>query len=170
LHDYRPSLHLTDDDRAAARALPSRCIALAPHIGQYSLPLAGDFWRRIKGWPCDHWIALADRLRGEGYYPITLAASGQPPIPGTTAAVGLPIRQVAGIIERASALVSVESGLWFIAAALDVPCVVVPWWLPRSVDWIGPTGVPHARIFRHRDSVDDVLTHVNGLVGYDPAS
>jgi hypothetical protein len=167
LTDFRPTLCLTDEDRVAALSMPERYVVLAPHIGRYTLPMAAAFWYKMKGWPSDRWVALAERLRTQGYPPVTLAASGQQPIPGTAPALGFPIRQVAGIVERASALVTVESGLWFVASALDTPFVVVPWWLPRSIDWPGPTAARYARIFRGRDSVDEVLTSVNGLIDDD---
>jgi hypothetical protein len=165
LEQLRPTLRLLDDDRAQARTLPDRYIVFAPHVGRYALPFAGRLWYRVKGWPDDHWITLGGELSRAGFEPFTLAADGQATVPGTTGLVGLPIRQVAGIIERASALVTVESGLWFVAAAVGVPFVIVPWWLPRSIDWPGPTGVPHARVYRKADSVAEVAAHIHGLIG-----
>ena len=167
MDDFRPILHLSDADRAVARDLPSRYVIMAPHVGHYSIPLMGWAWSHIKGWPTGRWVGLAAQLREQGYEPLTLGAAGQEPIPGTRGLIGLPIRQVAGVIERASALVTVESGLWFIAAAVSTPFVIVRWWLPRSVDWPGPTGVPHARIYRGQDSVAEVLGRLNGLVAHD---
>jgi hypothetical protein len=43
LSDFRPRLTLTEEDRAFARTLPARYIALAPHVGQYALPFASAF-------------------------------------------------------------------------------------------------------------------------------
>ena len=166
LRDGRPRLHLTENDRAVARELPRPYILFAPHVGEYSLPLVGTFWRRLKGWPMERWIALAEQLRADGYETITLAARGQSPVPGTEGLIGLPIRQVAGAIESAAALVTVESGLWFIAAALHVPFLIVRWWLPRAVDWPRAMGAPNVRIFRDCDSVSHVLGRLNGLMDH----
>jgi hypothetical protein len=169
LYQLRPTLRLTDDDRTLSQSLPERYVVFAPHIGRYSVPLAGAMWRRVKGWPATNWVALAGEMRRAGFEPFTLGAAGQESVPGTTALLGLPIRQVAGVVERASAMVTVESGLWFVAAALGVPFVIVPWWLPRSIDWPGPIGVPHARVFRNADSVAEVAGHVRGLMTYHAA-
>jgi ADP-heptose:LPS heptosyltransferase len=98
-----------------------------PHL------VLGWFWRRVKGWDDVHWVAPADGLRAQGYEPVTLAAAGQAPIRGTRALTELPIRQVVSVIEQAAALITVESGLWFVAAALGTPIIIVPrWLLPQS--------------------------------------
>jgi ADP-heptose:LPS heptosyltransferase len=108
-------------------------------------------------------------LRAAGYEPITLAAAGQAPIPGTRPVVGLPIRQVAGVIERAAALITGESGLWFIAAARRTPFVIVPWWLPRGVDWAAPMRTPHRLIFRQDAAVNTVFAGFREVVDHDRA-
>lgn len=167
LRDYRPSLCLTDEDRAAARHLPAPYVVLAPHVGAYSLPLVGLLWKRIKGWEPERWIELADRLRREGYAPVTMGAPGQEPIPGTNPVIGLSIRQAAGVIERATALVTVESGLWFVAAALGTPFIITPWWLPRSIDWAAPMQVPHRLVYRDEASVEHVHTLVRTVERHD---
>jgi hypothetical protein len=157
LREHRPVLQLTVDDRVLARELPRPYVLLAPHIGRYKLPLANAFWNRLKAWPWERWVELADRLRQAGYQPVTVGSSGQSPIPGTRAMIDYDILQVAGAIEGATALVTVESGLWFIAAALKTPLLIAPWWLPRSVDWVAPMGVPYRLVYRGQDSVDEVL-------------
>jgi hypothetical protein len=194
LHQFRPVLRLVEEDRAAARTVPSGYLAaglggpaaglggsaagsgtppgivlLAPYTGQYTLPVMGTFWRKVKGWPSEHWVRLAQQLRTEGHEPVTLAASGQPPVPGTRGVIGLPIRQVAGVIERAAALITVESGLWFIAAALHTPFIIVPWWLPRTINWAEPMQVPHRLIYRDGDSVDEVLAQFRQLDAHETA-
>jgi hypothetical protein len=163
LRDYRPELRLVEEDRAVARRLPSPYVVLAPHVGTYTLSLLISFWRRVKGWPAERWSMLARQLRQEGYHVVTLAAAAQRPVPGTIGLIGLPIRQVAGVIERAAALVTVESGLWFVAAALETPVIITPWWLPRSVDWAAPMNIPHRLVYRGEDSVDEVLAHIRQM-------
>jgi hypothetical protein len=168
LQDVRPVLGVVEDDRATASTLLRPYVVLAPHIGRYRLPVLGRFWRRVKGWGDAHWVALADGLRTQGYEPITLAAAGQAPIRGTRALTGLPMRQVVGVIEQAAALISVESGLWFVAAALGTPIIIVPWWLPRSINWVVPMGVPHRLIYRDQASVHRVLSQFRDLVAQTP--
>jgi hypothetical protein len=158
-----PVLELGADDRSASTSLLRPYVVLAPHIGQYSLPLAGAVWRRIKGWPEARWARLARYLRTDGFEPVTLAAPGQTPIDGTHPLIGLPIRKAAGVIEGAAALITGESGLWFVAAATATPFVIVPWWLPRSVDWAAPTGVPYRLIYRDSASVSTVLENVRDI-------
>jgi ADP-heptose:LPS heptosyltransferase len=94
---------------------------------------------------------------------MTLGAAGQEAIPGTTPLTGHPIRQVAGVIERAAALVTVESGLWFIAAGLATPFVITPWWLPRTVDWAAPMQTPHRLIDRDDDAADAVVSYLREM-------
>jgi hypothetical protein len=169
LGDGRPVIGLREEDRELAGTLPTPCALLAPHIGQYSLSLTTAFWRRTKGWADARWAALADLLSGNGYQPITLAAQGQTAIPGTMPLIGHPIRQVAGVIEAATALITVESGLWFLAAALGTPFVIVPWWLPRAVNWPASMDVPHRLVYRERASVSEVWSQFSELVHGDAA-
>lgn len=160
----RPVLRLDARDRAEACRLRAPYALLAPHTGQYTLPLLERVWRGVKGWDEENWAAVADALKREGYEPVTLAAAGQAPIPGTRAAIGLPIRQVAGVIERASILISVESGLWYVAAALGRPFVIVPWWLPRRIDWTASLETPHRLMYRNEASVAHVLSQIRELL------
>jgi ADP-heptose:LPS heptosyltransferase len=173
LEETRPILCLTEDDRAAARALAhnaaSPVVALAPAVGRYTAPILGTAWRHLKAWGDERWRDLADALRADGYTPVTLGAVGQAAIRGTTPLIGLPIRKAAGVLEQAAALVTVESGLWYVAAALERPVVVVPWWLPRSVDWLAPMRVPYRLIPRDQASVDHVLAQIHEMVAHGPA-
>jgi hypothetical protein len=164
LDEVRPVLRLEDGDRVAARTLPRPYVVLAPHTGHMAIPVLDALWGRLKGWGDGRWRLLARGLRRAGYTPVTLAAAGEAAIPGTVPAIGLPIRQAAGIIEGAAALVTVESGLWYIAAAVGTPLVIVPWWLPRSVDWAAPMGVPYRLIRRDRASIGQVLAQVCALI------
>ncbi|HEX5504836.1 MAG TPA: hypothetical protein VFW96_19620 [Thermomicrobiales bacterium] len=167
LSAYRPVLGLCAADRATAAALPAPYVVLAPHIGRYRLPLASRAWRRVKGWDETNWVRLASLLRTAGYEPVTAAAADQAPIPGTRPLLGLPIRQVAGVIAGAAGLVGGESGLWFIAAARATPFVIVPWWLPRGVDWAAPMGVPHRLVARRDATVDAVFAACRELMSHD---
>src|SRR5947209_1095274 len=163
LADGRPVLELRDEDRVASRSLRRPYVVLAPHIGAYSVPLTGRIWRRLKAWPAPRWTRLAQQLRLDGFEPVTLAGPEQAPVPGTRPLIGLPIREAAGVIESAATLVSGESGLWFVAAALETPFVIVPWWLPRSVDWAAAMGTSYRLVYRDTASVSTVLEHVRDL-------
>jgi ADP-heptose:LPS heptosyltransferase len=81
--------------------------------------------------------------------------------------IGLPIRQAAAVIERAEALITVESGMWYVAAALHTPLLIVPWWLPRSVDWVAPMGVPYSLLPRSEASVEVVLSRLDLLLEHE---
>lgn len=163
LSDARPELRLQTEDRITGAMLDQPYVILAPHVGQFRLSVTSRLWSGIKGWPAEYWAALAVEMAASGYQPITLAASGQAPVPGTKSLLGLPIRQAAGVIERASVLVSGESGLWFVAAALHTPFLIVPWWLPDSITWPAAMNVPHRTLGRGEASLDRVLHEVLGL-------
>jgi hypothetical protein len=72
------------------------------------------------------------------------------------------------VTEQAAALITVESGLWFVAAALGRPIIIVPWWLPRSINWVAPMGVPHRLIYRDQASVHHVLSQFRDLAAHAP--
>lgn len=164
LTDYRPSLHLTAEDRRNGLDVEKPYVVLAPAVGSYSIPLMGRVWEKVKGWENQRWEALARGLEDSGFLVITMAAAGQKAVPGTLPVFGLPIRKAASVIEGAQALISVESGLWFVAAALRTPFLIVPWWLPDPVDWAGPMNVPHALIRPREGTADNVLSHALRLV------
>lgn len=165
LSDSRPVLCLREGDRREAARIAKPYVVLAPHVGQFWLPLAAHFWRWVKGWAPSHWRTLAAELRAHGFNLVTLAAAGQTPVPGTIPLLGLPIRQAAAVIEGASVLVSGESGLWFVAAALGTPFVIVPWWLPESIRWAEPMHIEHRLLRRREASVSAVLHAVLDVSG-----
>ncbi len=169
LHEVRPVLHLTDEDLSVARTLDAPYIVLAPHTGRYTLPILGTIWARVKGWGEARWARLAEALRKEGYTVITLGAAGEEPVRGTTGLSGLPIRQAAGVIAGAAALVTVESGLWFVAAAVRTPLLIVPWWLPRSLDWVAPMHTPYRLVYRDQATVRHVLAELRFLISQNGA-
>jgi hypothetical protein len=164
LPQVKPVIHLTGADREPARQLDRPFVALAPHTGNHTVRALNLPWKRLKGWRDDRWQALASHLRSQGYQPVTLGAPGEAPIPGTHPMIGLPIRQAAAVVERAHALITVESGLWYLAAALDTPLVIVPWWLPRSLDWVAPMGIPYRLVPRQRASVDQVVAGTTQVI------
>ncbi|HZT95581.1 MAG TPA: hypothetical protein VFB34_01965 [Chloroflexota bacterium] len=164
LEHFRPSIVLTHEDRGALTMPNSPYVVLAPHTGSFTLPGISRLWRRIKGWDMDNWRSLANGLRRVGVEPVTLGQAGQPVVPGSRAVVGLPIRQAAAVIESASALITGESGLWFVAAATRTPFVIVPWWLPASVDWAGPMEVPYRLVRRDEASPETVYRRLQEIL------
>lgn len=164
LTEPRPVLSLNREDRVHASNLRTPYVVLAPRIGSYAMPVIGHAWGRIKAWEEPKWEELASRLREHGFEPVTLAAADQRPIASTVPLLALGIRQAAGVIEGSQALITGESGLWFVAAALETPFVIVPWWLPGRVDWAAPMRVPYQLIRRADASVDRVFSALQELV------
>lgn len=162
---FRPEMRLVPEDREGLPDLPSPYVLLAPHTGSYSLPGFEYLWRRIKGWETDSWMALASLFEQQGYAVVTVGARDQAPIPGTIPLLGQPIRKAAAVIEAAAALVTGESGLWFVAAAMRTPFVIVPWWLPRSIDWPKPMGIPYRLVRRNEAIPARVFGIVQELLG-----
>ena len=163
MREFRPVLSLEAGDLGAADLLPRPYVLLAPHIGRYSLPLASRFWQHLKGWPWESWTELARRLTEAGYRPATLGAAGDCCIPGTHPLLGIPIISVAGVVDQAVGLITGESGLWFLAAALRSPFMIVPWWLPHPVNWPAAVGVPHQLIYRKEATVSHVFDRFTSL-------
>jgi hypothetical protein len=164
LSHYKPDIKLSQEDCDALPALPPRYILFAPHTGSYSLPAMAYLWRKIKGWDVQAWEALARLFEQEGYSVFTVGARNQSVIPGTRPLLGLPIRQAAALIDGATALVTGESGLWFVAAAVSTPFVIVPWWLPASIDWPAVMGVRYRRVSKKRASPARVHAVVQELL------
>jgi hypothetical protein len=125
--DDRPIINLHTGDRAVAAQIPRPYVVLAPYAGRFHNRLAQALWQALKAWPMDRWRRLATLLRAGGYTVVTLGAEGEEAIPDTVAVIGQPIARAAGVVEGATALITVESGLWYLACALDVPFVVVPY-------------------------------------------
>lgn len=148
-------------------------VVLTPGIGSYSVSLMGRIWREIKRWDNGHWSKLAELIGLAGYDVCTLGAAGQEPVPRTKPMMGMPIRKAAAVVDGAEGLVTGESGMWFVAAALQTPFVIVPWWLPRSVDWAAPMNVPHRLIRSRRATADEVFDGLMRLLrrhAQEPAS
>lgn len=163
LTEFRPRLKLVDEDRPEMIRLNEPYVVLAPRIGSYALPLTGRIWRTIKGWDDPKWEEIGRRLRRDGFETVTVTAGSQGPVAGTRHLSGLPIRQAAAAIAGAQALITGESGLWFVAAALGIPFIIVPWWLPSSMDWAAPMGVPYSLIPRRTATVDAVFAEFRKL-------
>jgi heptosyltransferase-2 len=86
-----------------------------------------------KRWPLENWIALGTLLRAEGYRIVVagsederelilLVADG---IEGSRTFIGLPIREIAALFRRSTAVISNDSGLMHLAAGLGKAVVAL---------------------------------------------
>jgi heptosyltransferase-2/heptosyltransferase-3 len=149
-------------------------------------------WRRLntddKWWPIERWAELLQRIHGDRPDAILLLRGSHEEVPmleeictatklTCVATAGTTLRQLYGLCEAASSMVSVDSGPGHAAAALGVPLVVLYGaepplhWLPRS-----PAGSPvvaagGAPVSLRADqvSVDTVFKAWRGIAGYKHA-
>jgi ADP-heptose:LPS heptosyltransferase len=125
-----PRFHVLDRDRAeadaAAGSLPAPLVALNPG--------ATDPRRR---WPPDRFAAVGDALAGAGAAVVVTGDAGDVPLAdGVVAAMRAPARSLAGLLslgglaallERATLLVSNDTGPLHLAAAVGTATVGVYW-------------------------------------------
>lgn len=137
-------------------------------------------WRRLqtddKWWPIERWAALLRRIHGDRPDAVLLLRGSQEEVPmlqeiqaatglATVATVGTSLRQLYGLCEAASSMISVDSGPGHAAAALSVPLVVLYgaepplYWLPRSPSGspVLPVGGAPASLRADHVSVDTVF-------------
>lgn len=147
--------------------LPEFGLAVAPSRSPW-LPGAGSApWvvllhatsRAEKSWPEAHWVELGQWLASQGCVAVLPWGSGAEHqaaeaiavrIPGACVAPRLDLREAAGVLVGARAVVGVDTGLTHLAAALGVPVVALfgatprwrfaPYWSPCAVS-LGDAGV-----------------------------
>ncbi len=156
-----PHLWLTAEDReAAARLLgDGPVLALGPAANWIG-----------KQWPAERFAELAERLTNEagplaGARIALFAAPGEreqlnPLYEGLAAerlidAVGLPLGQVAALIERTALFIGNDSGLMHVAAALKVPTLGL--FGPSQIDRYHPWGALTAAVRTPKSFEDHVL-------------
>jgi heptosyltransferase-2/heptosyltransferase-3 len=138
-------------------------------------------WRRLntddKWWPLERWAELLQRIHRERTDAVLLLRGSREEEPmlreiqaatrlASVATVGTTLRQLYALCERASSIVSVDSGPAHAAAALSVPLVVLYgaesplYWLPRSPSGSPVVGVGGPPVSRRVDelSVDQVYS------------
>lgn len=90
--------------------------------------------RDDKLWPEDHWIALGQELARRGLIPVLPAGNAveraraarlAAAVPGAVAAPPLSIRDLAGVIGRATIAIGVDTGLAHLATALRIPTIAL---------------------------------------------
>lgn len=143
--EHRTDRHEIDNFRALAALLGAEGNA-APHLvlpapageqdvpaGPFAVlhPYPGGSRARMKEWPLERWQETARALRHRGLEVIVsggpadmqraaaLAAACQDP--GTRSLAGLPLARTARLIQQAAVVVSVDTGVMHLAAALGSP-------------------------------------------------
>lgn len=136
LEDLPTRLYLSDDERRAARSVwsslnvaPRKAVVLHPHAGA-----------AVKCWPPASFISLGRRLAADGWAVVVLAGD-QPrlawqianAIPDACFLPKLALRVTAACLEEAALLVSGDSGLAHLAAAVGGRVVAIfgPTWSGR---------------------------------------
>lgn len=121
----RPVVVLRPQDHHAADVFIRRpYVVLSPT--SVANPVGTD-GRGAKSWPDDRWRGLARAMTAGGYDVLCVGSEHDTPLdcPGARMLYGLPIRVVAALLARAACLVTIENGLAHLAAALDVPTVLL---------------------------------------------
>ena len=139
-----PELWVTDEDRlACASLLKGHGVAEADRI----VCLQAGSAQPEKRWPSERFAVVAQRLAGAGVRVILIGTEGEralcgslaQAVPGAVSVAGetsLPV--LAALLERASLLITNDSGPMHMAAALGIP-LVVPFG-PETPDRFGPRG------------------------------
>jgi ADP-heptose:LPS heptosyltransferase len=148
-YEYLPGA----DERAWARALLRR--QGLDGRGPLVVLHPGANWAH-KRWPAERFGVLADRLSGSGAAvaisegpgdrPLTQAVLGKMARPPVVLA-GLDIRQLAACVEQVALLVSNDTGVLHLAAALGRPVVAL--YGPTSPALTGPLGDPQRTAVLH---------------------
>lgn len=142
-------------------------IVLARHTVSGKHALARE--AKTKRWAERRWLALAARIRRE--LGLTIVSIGTPAEARLDQSDvlnfhDLDIRQVAGLLAGADALVTVDNGILHLGLGLDVPLVhLQPNWLPQSWTASSPSdayrnlhvSLPRLGVARVFDSLNDIL-------------
>jgi ADP-heptose:LPS heptosyltransferase len=149
-------------------------------------------WRRLntddKWWPIERWAELLRRIHGNRPEAVLLLRGSREEVPmlqeiqaasnlTSVATLGTTLRQLYGLCEAASSMVSVDSGPGHAAAALSVPLVVLYgaepplYWLPRSPSGspVVPAGGAPVSLRADQVSVDVVFNAWRTVAGYKRA-
>jgi heptosyltransferase-2 len=145
-----PALVVTEGERAAIR----RRLGTSAR-DNYVVVVPGAAFGPAKSWPAERYAALCARLVRETC--VVLAGSRADravcervarEIPGVCSLAGeTSLGELFALVEGARALVANDSGAPHVAAALNVPCVVL--FGSTSPAWTAPAG-PRVRVLQHR--------------------
>lgn len=151
----RPVLRLTDSERAEVGPI----IPLSPYIVVCPHSVSSTVETKNRGgnklWGDDKWTKLFPILSEMGYLIVSLGGPKDPKFyPDDDSAVfefhDLPVRLAAAVMEKAAYVVTIDSGMAHIAAALD-----------KNVVEIYPATLPLPWVFPH-------TTHNRVVQGYPP--
>ena len=174
----RPVLRLVDAERAeAAPHIPSgRFVVVCPHSVSSTVETADRGGNKL--WGDSKWIELFPILHEMGFAIVSLGGPQDPKFyPDDDSAVteihNLPIRVAAAVMERADYVVTLDSGLAHIAAALDKNVVeIYPRLLP--IEWVRPHTThnrviqgypPQIKVRAVAAALDELVGEVEGKKG-----
>lgn len=164
IDSVRPLITLSERERRAARLLtPRPYVVFSMH--SVANPERDDKRGRKKDWPIERWRELAARIEALGEFDVLLlAAERDPPysVPGARPMYGLPIKVAAAMLESAACLVTLESGVAHLAAAVDAPMVEI-YGSMMPVEWATPVECTQATMLYGDPfdlSCDDVFNAV----------
>ncbi|MGA2411635.1 MAG: glycosyltransferase family 9 protein, partial [Candidatus Binataceae bacterium] len=162
--NHRDDVHELENHRALIRAAGVETREL-PSINRSLLPsepakdkrrIIFHLWpggarAKVKEWPLDRWARLATELAGQDYNIVLTGAPGQfsaneallhlvdPPIQRRlTNAAGLSLRTTASLLSGARLVISVDTGIMHLAAAIGAPLIAIHG--PTSSRRWGPVG------------------------------
>jgi len=144
----KPVIYLSKRERARAGELlgdASPFLALCP----------GTTWQS-KHWPAQRWARVGDSLVKEGHRVVFLGADRDIPAvreikrfmrePHLDLTGKTDVRELAGILERAELVISVDSGAMHLATAVDTPVLAL--FGPTNPQTLGPYGDGHRVIYK----------------------
>jgi ADP-heptose:LPS heptosyltransferase len=111
-HNIRPYLHLRPEEIKPPGA----------YITVHNKP---GPWTRTKDWAQQDWEQLVFTLIHRGYEVVQVGGAGDPPLQGVTSRLGVSLRESASILNSAACHVGCVSGTMHMAAALNVPSVII---------------------------------------------
>jgi heptosyltransferase-2 len=121
IRDLRPRFYVSEAEKADGqeflkdqRADPKKkTIALGTHSAEL-----------YRDWPQENYEALIEKIKHK-YNLVILHANRTEFYKGTIDACGLPLRKAAGILAACDGLITVDTGLLHMAAALDIPTIAL---------------------------------------------
>ncbi len=144
----------TEGNATPHLVLPAPAGELDAPAGSFAIlhPYPGGSGARMKEWPQERWLETARSLRDRGLEVIVTGGPADAPRaaalakachdPGTRSLAGLPLTRTARLLQRAAVVVSVNTGVMHLAAAMGAPLVALHG--PTSVLRWGPLGAPEA--------------------------
>ena len=163
----RPRIYLDEQQRRAAAMLAPRPYVVFS-MTSVSNPERDDKRGRKKDWPLERWSELARRIQSDAGLDVVVTGSERDSrvhIPAARLLYGLPIRNVAALLEGAACVVTLESGISHLASAAGARTVVI-YSNMMPPEWASPADASSFRILYgdpFDTSVDQVFEAVQSL-------